>query len=96
MEEIAPTVEMDVPNVLGGQGAGQLHVHITFSALDQFDPVSVARNTPELLAALRKRERLNEWRTKLANKPKLAAELRRYLKHRNRPSPNGAAKKKES
>lgn len=93
LAETAPEVTMEVPNVLGPQPEGTLQVRLNFSTFEDFQPAQIAGQVPEMQERLRKRERLNEWLTKIVSKPRLAAELRRYLMNRQ---PGSSRNRKES
>jgi type VI secretion system protein ImpB len=64
MGGIAPRVAFQVPNVLQNDGS-KLNVAITFTEIDDFDPVAVLKQVPVLASLFDARLRLNDLLTKL-------------------------------
>lgn len=64
MGKIAPTLPIRATNVLTNAG-GFLDILLTFSSMDDFNPVNVARQIPELAKLLESRQHLSDLLTKL-------------------------------
>lgn len=60
-----PAVTIVVPNVIKNDGS-TLPVALTFNSMDDFGPVAIAQQVPELAALYQKRQRLSELLSRVA------------------------------
>lgn len=78
LESIAPSVTLDVPNALTGEG--DLRIDLSFSHLDDFSPDALARRVAPLARLLEARTRLADLDTYLDGKAGAEQLLARALK----------------
>lgn len=64
MAKMGPTLPLRVPNVVTNAG-GELNVLLSFNTMDDFNPVNIARQVPELAKLLEARQHLSDLLTKL-------------------------------
>jgi len=64
MGKMAPTLPLRVPNVLTNEG-GELNILLTFNTMDDFNPINIAGQVPELDQLLTARQHLSDLLTKL-------------------------------
>lgn len=69
-----PALTFDVPNLLKNDGTS-MAVDLNFSSLDDFNPVSVAKQVPDLDALYSVRENLNELLSRVSSNENLATLL---------------------
>lgn len=86
MEELRPTLNLDVKNTLSDKpDTGRIMVKLDFSSLADFEPLRVAAKVPELKEILDLRQKLANLRAYLDGKPgaqkAVWAELQRMLDH---------------
>ncbi len=79
LREHAPTVDLSVPNRLGGDESGELGVHLEIRSMKDFEPERIARAVPEMAKLLALREQLTALKGPLGNVPAFRKKLAALL-----------------
>ncbi len=78
MASLNAQLPIRVPNVLGGN-APDLNILLSFQSMDDFNPVNIVMQVPELAAIYQKRVSLSDLLSKLDGNDALDAELRNII-----------------
>lgn len=79
LREHAVSVDLTVPNRLGGEASGELGVHLDIRSMKDFEPESIARAVPEMAKLLGLREQLTALKGPLGNVPAFRKKLAALL-----------------
>jgi type VI secretion system protein ImpB len=80
MKVMKPKVVTAVNNELGGNPEEQLPISLEFNSMDDFTPMGVAKQVPELKALLEKRDKIVQMKTALETNRDTAKGLDAFLK----------------
>ncbi len=78
MAQLAPGLNLKVPNTLKGDGS-ELSVQLKFSSIDDFEPARIVDQVDELKVLLEARNKLRDLLSATDRSPKLETELERIL-----------------
>jgi type VI secretion system protein ImpB len=73
-------LDLTVPNKLSGEPDEETNVKLTFESLKDFEPESIAKNTPELNRLLELREALKSLKGPLSNLPAFRKKIQELVK----------------
>ena len=73
-------LDLTVPNKLSGDPDEDLNVSVKFTSIKDFDPESIAKNTPELNKLLELREALNSLKGPMSNRPEFRKKIQELIK----------------
>jgi type VI secretion system protein ImpB len=79
LREHGVSVDVSVPNRLGGDTRGELAVHLSIRSMKDFEPESIARAVPEMAKLLSLREQLTALKGPLGNVPAFRKKLAALL-----------------
>ena len=73
-------LDLTVPNKLSEDPDEDLNVSVKFDSIKDFDPESIAKNTPELNKLLELREALNSLKGPMSNRPEFRKKIQELIK----------------
>ena len=73
-------LDLTVPNKLSEDPDEDLNVSVKFESIKDFDPESIAKNTPELNKLLELREALNSLKGPMSNRPEFRKKIQELIK----------------
>ena len=73
-------LDLRVPNKLSEDPDEDLNVSVKFESIKDFDPESIAKNTPELNKLLELREALNSLKGPMSNRPEFRKKIQELIK----------------
>lgn len=73
-------LDVTVPNVLSGKADDEMNVSLKFESMKDFNPESIAKNTPELNRLLELREALTALKGPLSNIPEFRKKIQELIK----------------
>jgi len=73
-------LDLTVPNKLSEDPDEDLNVSVKFESIKDFDPESIAKNTPELNKLLELREALNSLKGPMSNRPEFRKKIQELTK----------------
>ena len=73
-------LDVTVPNKLSEDPDEDLNVSVKFESIKDFDPESIAKNTPELNKLLELREALNSLKGPMSNRPEFRKKIQELIK----------------
>ena len=74
-------LDLTVPNKLSEEPDEDLNVSVKFESIKDFDPESIAKNTPELNKLLELREALNSLKGPISNRPEFRKKIQELIKN---------------
>jgi len=74
------SLDVTVPNQLSEEADEEMSVSMTFESIKDFDPESIAKNTPELNKLLELREALNSLKGPMSNRPEFRKKIQELVK----------------
>ena len=73
-------LDVTVPNVLSGKADDEMNISLKFESMKDFNPESIAKNTPELNRLLELREALTALKGPLSNIPEFRKKIQELIK----------------
>jgi len=73
-------LDLTIPNKLSEDPDEDLNVSVKFGSIKDFDPESIAKNTPELNKLLELREALNSLKGPMSNRPEFRKKIQELIK----------------
>jgi len=73
-------LDVTVPNKLSGKDEDEMNVSLKFESMKDFNPESIAKNTPELNRLLELRESLTALKGPLSNIPEFRKKIQELIK----------------
>ncbi|MBN1636434.1 MAG: type VI secretion system contractile sheath small subunit [Deltaproteobacteria bacterium] len=73
-------IDVTVPNKISGEPGEEMNVSLKFESLKDFNPESIARNTPELNRLLELRQALSSMKGPLSNVPEFRKKIQEIVK----------------
>jgi type VI secretion system protein ImpB len=73
-------LDLTVPNKLSEDPDEDLNISVKFESIKDFDPESIAKNTPELNKLLELREALNSLKGPMSNRPEFRKKIQELIK----------------
>lgn len=80
LKSMKPALNFSVQNELSGKPDEQLSINLKFEKMEDFTPVGVARQVPELKALLQKRDEIIELKKEIERSGALEKDVDKYLK----------------